>query len=125
MQSTLSFYTGRLAIVSKAHENIVRKRQWITLLRFLSFISAAILLVLFIRGNFESYLPAIISFVAFVIVVRIDVNKLRMKVQYVKNEKVCRPIDSICHSFYLSIDVAYGYKLMMIPNKSMLQLLIK
>ena len=79
MQSTLSFYTGRLDIVSKAHENIVRKRQWITLLRFLSFISAAILLVLFIRGNIESYLPAIFSFIAFVIVVRIDVNLLEKK----------------------------------------------
>ena len=79
MQSTLSFYTGRLDIVSKAHENIVRKRQWITLLRFLFFISAAILLVLFIRGNIESYLPAIFSFVAFVIVVRIDVNLLEKK----------------------------------------------
>ncbi len=79
MQSTLSFYTGRLDIVSKAHETIVRKRQWITLLRFLFFISAAILLVLFIRGNIESYFPAIFSFVAFVIVVRIDVNLLEKK----------------------------------------------
>ncbi len=79
MPSSLAFYTDRLDIVRKAHETIVRKRQWVTVLRFLFFISAIILLVLLIRGNIESYLPAITSFILFVIVVRVDINLLGKK----------------------------------------------
>ena len=79
MQSSLAFYTDRLDIVRKAYDTIVRKRQWVTLLRFLLFISAIILLVLFIRENIESYLPAIFSFIVFLVVVRIDVNLLEKK----------------------------------------------
>ncbi len=79
MQSSLAFYTDRLEIVRKAHDTIVRKRKWVTALRFLFFIAAIILLVLFIRGNIASYLPAISSFILFVIVVRLDVNLLDKK----------------------------------------------
>ena len=79
MQSPLAFYTDRLDIVRKAFDTIVRKRQWVTLLRFIFFISAIILLVLFIRGNIESYLPAIFSFIVFLAVVRFDINLLEKK----------------------------------------------
>lgn len=79
MQSPLTFYTGRQEIIRNAHETIVKKRQWVTALRFMFFISAIILIFLFIRGDIESSVPAITGFILFLVVVRIDNNLLEKK----------------------------------------------
>lgn len=79
MQNPLQFYKNRQNIVSEIHAAIVKKRQWITALRFILFIAAIIFLVLFIRNDIGHFLPSLICFAGFLAVVRYDAKLLEKK----------------------------------------------